>query len=77
MNEQSAKNDSETPKKREKIDLFTVREFSEKSGIPYRGILAAIKSGDLRCLCRNKRWFRIRSEDGAKWIVSLTNRNYT
>jgi hypothetical protein len=54
------------------VTLFKVREFSEKAGIPYRMVLAAIASGELRCIKAGKRWFRIRSEDGAKWVVSLT-----
>ena len=60
----------------EKIDVFKVRDFADMTGIPYRGILTAIRSGELRCLRRNARWFRIRSEDGAKWVASLTGITY-
>ena len=60
----------------ERIDVFTPRDFAAQTGIPYRGILTAIRSGELRCLRRNARWFRIRSEDGARWIASLTGSTY-
>lgn len=72
MSQEINTNTPKTPQKRDKIDLFKVKEFATASGIPYRGILAAIKAGELRCIRRNARWFRIRSEDAAKWVASLT-----
>jgi hypothetical protein len=76
MKPKEAEIDQKPPQKRDKIDLFKVKDFAEMSGLPYRLILGAIKSGELRCIRGNKRYFRIRSEDGARWIVSLTKRNY-
>ena len=64
--------DLKTPLKRDKIDLYKVREFADFTGMPYRLVLAAIASGELRCLRGNSRYFRIRSVDGAQWIGSLT-----
>lgn len=70
MNQQT-ESGPKTAQNRDEITLFTVKAFALKSGIPYRAILTAIAAGELRCLRRNKRWFRIRSEDAARWVVGM------
>jgi excisionase family DNA binding protein len=71
MNQQ-IESDTKHAQGSDRITLYKVKEFSDRTGISYRLVLAAIASGELRCVKAGKRWFRIRSEDGAKWIVSLT-----
>ena len=56
-----------------KIDLFSPRQLSRETGIAVRNILVAIHTGQLRCLKLNKRNFKVRSIDAARWITALAS----
>jgi hypothetical protein len=57
------------------LETYSPKALAKSLGLPYRTILAAIKSGALECARINQRVFVIRSEAAAKWFVSLSNRN--
>lgn len=54
------------------IETFTPKELAGQLKIPYRIVLGAIKSGQLRTMTFTPKFRRIRSEDAAKWIESVT-----
>lgn len=57
------------------ITNYSPRTLAAELGIPYRAILAAIKSGNLECIRINQRVFLIRSQAAAKWFCSLSNKH--
>lgn len=54
------------------IETFTPKELAAQLQVPYRIILAAIKSGELRTIHFSAKYRRIRSQDAAAWIQSIT-----
>ena len=53
------------------ITTYSPRSLANAIGFPYKTVLAAISTGQLKCAKANKRVYRIRSEDAAKWFVSI------
>ena len=54
------------------ITTYSPRELANELGIPYRIVLGAIRARKLRVLEFSRHYRRIRSEDAAKWIQSIT-----
>jgi excisionase family DNA binding protein len=54
------------------IETFTPKELAAELKVPYRTVLQAIKNKQLRVLEFSAKYRRIRSEDAAKWIQSIT-----
>lgn len=54
------------------IETYTCKELAGKLKVPYRIILNAIRKGELRCIAYSPKFRRIRSEDAALWIQSIT-----
>jgi hypothetical protein len=55
------------------IETYTAKELAGKLKVPYRIILNAIRKKELRCICYSPKYRRIRSEDAARWIQSITS----
>ena len=54
------------------IESYSPKELSAELQIPYRTILKAIKNNEIKCQHYSPRFRRIRSEEAARWVQSVT-----